>query len=101
MPSCQYCPKEFNTDGGLHIHQASIHKLYVHGTIGGYRRHRKRKEKPCDKCQQAKRDYENYKGDNVLYAKMYMRALRLLRDRYKKEFKEILAELRAIDHKSD
>lgn len=95
MPKCQFCPKEFPTDGGLHVHQALIHKHYTHGTMGGYRRHRRNKEKPCEQCAQAKRDNENYRGDSAAYAKLYLKAMRILRERHKKEFQGILAKLKS------
>jgi cytidine deaminase len=74
-----------------------------HGTRGGYYAHRRLKDTPCEACRAAineyVKEYRQRKGlaRNLESERIRRRALVILRERYRSEYDELVAELRAED----
>lgn len=73
------------------------------GSYGGYQGHKKRGERPCDRCREANRRYmAEYRNKNPDKREADLRALhlrneaaRLLIERHEAEFRQVLADLKA------
>ena len=76
-----------------------------HGTYGGYQRHNRRRELPCEACLVAARDYQRrFRALNPAtrerdrwWTRTRSRAFERLACEYPERFAEILAEVRQAD----